>query len=144
MIQGTVSLDDEASDDCTMILPGMHRCMEEWLDVLEKRNLSTGALVHRITDGMFNADDETRFGTKWTPQPCRAGQVRITLPHLPHGAYGPAKNVRRTMLPRPRCRPSFAVRSTQPVWCHPVRLSCCSGVDRAWSNLGCIGMPPEI
>ena len=27
------------------------------------------------------------------------GQVRVTLPHLPHGAYGPAKVERRTMLP---------------------------------------------
>jgi len=35
----------------------------------------------------------------WTAQPCPKGHVRVTLPHLPHGAYGPAKHVRRTMLP---------------------------------------------
>jgi hypothetical protein len=99
MIQGTLSIDDEASDDCTMILPGMHKNIVEWEKILESRGLSTKAMVHRIKDSMFTEEDEKKFGTKWTPQPCQSGQVRVTLPHLPHGAYGPAKNVRRTMLP---------------------------------------------
>jgi hypothetical protein len=34
MIQGTVSLDDEQIDDCTMILPGMHKHIKEWEEVL--------------------------------------------------------------------------------------------------------------
>src|SRR5277367_4726204 len=99
MIQGTVSLDDEEEDDCTMILPGMHKHVKEWEEILTARGLSTGALVHRIQDSMFTSEDEKRFDTKWTPQPCQTGQVRVTLPHLPHGAYGPAKRERRTMLP---------------------------------------------
>lgn len=99
MIQGTVSIDDEYEDDCTMILPGMHNHTKEWEEVLEERGLSTEALVHRIQDTMFTKEDAARFGTQWTPQPCRSGQVRVTLPHLPHGAYGPAKRIRRTMLP---------------------------------------------
>ena len=99
MIQGTVSLDDENDDDCTMILPGMHKHIKEWEEILTTRGLSTGALVHRIQDSMFTSEDEKTFDTKWTPQPCQTGQVRVTLPHLPHGAYGPAKGKRRTMLP---------------------------------------------
>jgi hypothetical protein len=99
MIQGSASLDDERDDDCTMILPGMHRHVKAWDAALAARGYSTGALVHRIQDAMFTPDDEERFGTRWTPQPCRRGQVRFTLPHLPHGAYGPAKGTRRTMLP---------------------------------------------
>jgi hypothetical protein len=99
MIQGTVSLDDENVDDCTMILPGMHKHIKEWEEILTARGLSTGALVHRIKDSMFTSEDEKTFDTKWTPQPCQTGQVRVTLPHLPHGAYGPAKGKRRTMLP---------------------------------------------
>lgn len=99
MIQGTVSLDDEDDDDCTMILPGMHKHIKEWEKVLTARGLSTEALVYRIQDSMFTSEDEKIFGSKWTPQPCQAGQVRVTLPHLPHGACSPAKGKRRTMLP---------------------------------------------
>jgi hypothetical protein len=99
MIQGTVSLDNEEEDDCTIILPGMHHHIDEWAKRIEDRGLSSDAFVHRITADHFNEDDAKAFGTSWTPQPCGAGQVRITLPHLPHGALGPTKRTRRTMLP---------------------------------------------
>jgi hypothetical protein len=99
MIQGTVSLDDERDDDCTVILLGMHRHLEEWANMLNERGLSTDSFVHRIKDKMFTADDAKHFNTQWTSQPCRAGQVRVTLPHIPYGAHGPAKGTRRTMLP---------------------------------------------
>src|SRR5271156_352375 len=46
MIQGTVSLDDESTDDCTMTLPGMHKHIREWDETLTAHGLSTGALVH--------------------------------------------------------------------------------------------------
>jgi hypothetical protein len=98
MIQGTVSLDHENADDCTVILPGLHKHIKEWDTVLTESGLSTAALVHRIDGNMFTAEDEKPFGTKWTPQPCQRGQVRVT-PHLPHGACDPAKCTRHTMLP---------------------------------------------
>jgi hypothetical protein len=82
-----------------MIFPGMHKHIKEWDETLTARGLSTGALVHHIQDSMFTSEDEKRFSTKWTPQPCQRGQVRVALPHLPHGAYSPAKGERRTMLP---------------------------------------------
>ena len=31
--------------------------------------------------------------------PCKAGQVRIKQPYLPHGARGPAQAARRTIIP---------------------------------------------
>ena len=48
MIQGSLSLDDEREDDCTMVLPGMHRHIQAWDEALTARGRSTGALVHRI------------------------------------------------------------------------------------------------
>src|SRR4051812_32045952 len=77
MIQGTVSLDNENADDRTVILPGMHKHIKEWDTVLTERGLSTAALVHRINGNMFTAEDEKRFDTKWNPQPCQRGQVRV-------------------------------------------------------------------
>src|SRR5271170_3350110 len=41
MIQGTVSLDNEEKDDCTIILPGMHHHIDEWARRIEDRGLST-------------------------------------------------------------------------------------------------------
>jgi len=85
MIQGTVSLDDESPDDYTMILPGMHKHIKEWEGALTAHGLSIGALVHRIQDSMFTSEDRRRFETEWISQPCRRGQVRVTLPHLRMG-----------------------------------------------------------
>ena len=67
MIQGSLSLDDEREDDCTMILPGMHRHIQAWDKALTARGRSTGALVHRIRDDMFTPDDEKQFDIRWTP-----------------------------------------------------------------------------
>jgi hypothetical protein len=67
MIQGTVSLDNENQDDCTEILPGMHKHIKEWDEILTARGLSSAALVHRIEGNMFTQEDEKRFATKWTP-----------------------------------------------------------------------------
>jgi hypothetical protein len=67
--------------------------------MLKERGLSTESFVHHIQDKMFTSEDAKHFNTRWTVQPCHAGQVRVTLPHLPHGALGAAKGTRRTMLP---------------------------------------------
>jgi hypothetical protein len=47
----------------------------------------------------FIKEDEQKFKTKWVTVPCEAGDARITQPHLPHDAKGPAVRVRRTILP---------------------------------------------
>ena len=70
-----------------------------WEECLATRGLSTESFVHRIEKDHFTKEDAARFGTNWTPQPCRSTQVRITQPHLPHSALGPTKRLRRTMLP---------------------------------------------
>lgn len=99
MIQGSLTLTDEKPGDCTQILPGMHKYVGEWWTSVVKRGLGTGGYVHRIKDAMFTKDDERKYDTKWTDVVCNAYDVRITSPLLPHGAHGPAKTERRTMLP---------------------------------------------
>ena len=99
-IQGTVSLDDEEEDDCTEIVPGMHHNMIDWAQRLSKRKgVKISGLVNAITATVFNDEDKKRYGADWTAVPCKQLQVRISQPHIPHGAQGPAKRVRRTMLP---------------------------------------------
>src|SRR5271163_4114513 len=101
MIQGTVSLDDGKPDDCTTILPGMHKHIREWDETLTARGLSTGALVHRIQDSMFTSGGVSKPNGHLNR--ADAGKY-VTLPHLPHRAYGSAKRVRRIMLGSAVCK----------------------------------------
>jgi hypothetical protein len=97
-IQGTVSLDDETDDNCTVLLPGMHRGLADWWELCSKRGAKPHTFVHRLTEQMYTKEDANRFGIHWTSVPCRRGQARVTLPHIPHGSHGPATGTRRTYI----------------------------------------------
>ncbi|THV45462.1 hypothetical protein BGAL_0486g00080 [Botrytis galanthina] len=76
-IQGSVSLDDEAAENCTKIVPGFHKVgvLKEWWESVPEEK-KKGGPVTRIETPM-----------KWEPVPCRQGEARITMPQIPHGAY---------------------------------------------------------
>ena len=104
MIQGSVSLDDEAPDDCTKLLLGIHKNLKEWWADIAERYKAKGKLlpdghVTRIDQDMWTPEDRSKYHLDFVSQPCRAGEVRISSPLVPHGARGPAKNFRRTILP---------------------------------------------
>ncbi|RDL34485.1 uncharacterized protein BP5553_07613 [Venustampulla echinocandica] len=99
MIQGTVSLDEEDEENCTFILPGMQHRLGEWWERVKERGQETSGFVHRITDQLFTKEDSELLGVRWKKTPCQPGEVRITLPSIPHGATGPTTKIRRTMLP---------------------------------------------
>jgi hypothetical protein len=99
MIQGTVSMDVEDDENCTFFLPGMQHKLGQWWDRVVARGQETSGYVHRINDSIFTKEDSRVLGLEWKCVPCGPGDVRITLPSIPHGATGPATKVRRTMLP---------------------------------------------
>jgi len=99
MIQGTVSLDEEDEKNCTFICPGMQHKLGEWWERVQARGQETSGYVHRITDQIFTKEDAKVLGVNWKHTPCKPGEVRITLPSIPHGSTGPATMVRRTLLP---------------------------------------------
>src|SRR5436190_4441971 len=96
-IQGSLSLDNEKETDCTIVVKGFHKdeVIRTWYNH-HKDKISNG-YVHNMRK-VYNKQDEQEFGP-FVPVPCKAGQVRITQPHLPHGALGPAQGARRTILP---------------------------------------------
>ena len=103
-IQGTVSFTDEDINDCTEMLLGMHRFIGQWHARLVEKNkvkpkMITESHVSRIENDMFDDRDRRDFGIDWTPQPCPAGAVRISRSQLPHGALGPQRKVRITVMP---------------------------------------------
>ncbi len=63
------------------------------------RDLDAEDFVYRITEPIFNADDKKGFGINWIFVPCDRGDIRITIPQLPYEVLGPAKGVRRILIP---------------------------------------------
>lgn len=109
-IQGSVSLDDEHESHCTEVIPTMHlrEKFQPWVESLQKRTykennktvaVQSESYVNRITSRHWTAADARHFGTNWERVPCKKYDVRITFPHLPHGATGPGERTRRTVLP---------------------------------------------
>jgi len=98
IIQGSLSLDDEDKENCTEILPGIHRELPQWWEVLRERGFTSDCPVQRIKPEMFTPHDAKAFGTDWLRVPCAAGDVRISEPALPHSSTGPATRTRRTIL----------------------------------------------
>ena len=98
-IQGSLSLDDEDSNDCTILVPKMHTHLAAWYKRLKQRGGLKDGYVHKIDDKLLTKQDLKDFDTDWEAVPCKRFEVRITRPELPHGAVGPAKGARRTMLP---------------------------------------------
>lgn len=100
-VQGSVSIDAEKDDDCTIMVKGMHKkeILKEWVEWMESRNLVGSEVVKKIDDTNLPKAFLQKHNLKWTHEPCPEGYARITDPGLPHGALGPAKRVRRTYLP---------------------------------------------
>ena len=98
-IQGSLSLDDEYADDCTEIVPGMHRHLLDWCSTLHQRGLASHGYIQAIEGDTLTEEDLEKYGTRWVPVPCKAGEIRVTDPRIPHGALGPAVRPRRTILP---------------------------------------------
>lgn len=95
MIHGSVSLDEDDDLNCTMVLPGMQRKLgASWERVCE-RGQQTDGLVHRLIPQTFTREDAAILETDWKGVPCKKGEVRVTLPQIPHGADGPSTGTRR-------------------------------------------------
>ena len=83
---------------------GMHRKIGPWWSDVQKRYRDADhsfldGPVTRIVPQIWTAADKERYGMDLKPQPCKREQIRVSLPHLPHSALGPAKWSRRTILP---------------------------------------------
>ncbi|KAJ9481738.1 hypothetical protein VN97_g11728 [Penicillium thymicola] len=99
-VQGSVSFTDEDRDNCTIILPRMHLHLREWWSRIEAHpDIQASAHTVVIYPWMWTKEDEDKFGTSFTGVVCQAGDVRLTLPVIPHGSTGPTTRLRRTIMP---------------------------------------------
>jgi hypothetical protein len=98
-LQGSLALSDEDGQNCTELLLGMHRDIGKWHKRLVDRGYAKDGFVQRIQPDMWTEDDATHFGYTWSKQICQFGDVRLSLPGLPHGSTGPASSHRINILP---------------------------------------------
>lgn len=78
MIQGSVSVDDEDDQNCTKILPTMHKQLRPWWNLVKERGLAKDGYIHVINSEMFTSADKEQFHTDWSKVPCGSGDARIT------------------------------------------------------------------
>lgn len=81
---------NETPGVATIVLPGMHKHVIEWVQRMEERNAPVQGLIQAIKEVHFTTigadSDKIHFGTDWTQVPCKRGEVRLTMPHLPFRA----------------------------------------------------------
>ena len=107
MIQGSLSFDRETPEDCTELLVGMHRRLGDWWADVKEHLAATDqdvrqGYIHLLEGQHWTPAMAAKFATddiRWEAHPCDRGEVRVSLPHLPHGALGPTTKSRRTILP---------------------------------------------
>jgi hypothetical protein len=63
-IQGSLSLDDEYADDCTEIVPGMHRHLLDWCSTLHQRGLASYGYIQAIEGDTLTEEDLEKYGTR--------------------------------------------------------------------------------
>ncbi|KAI9778754.1 MAG: hypothetical protein M1816_003907 [Peltula sp. TS41687] len=98
-LTGSVSLDDEDNDNCTMLVTGFHHHIRDWYRACLDRGTELGNdHTTSCRSDLYTAQDARRWGRP-TPHPCPAGGIRVTRAELIHGSSPRSDRVRRTILP---------------------------------------------
>jgi len=97
IIQGSLSLDDEDENGCTLLVPGFNHYIHEWWAGVQAQNKDRSGRTTNAKN-IYSKDDAARFG-KMVPAPCKAGAVRISKPTIIHGSTPHARGIRRTLFP---------------------------------------------
>ncbi|RPA93276.1 hypothetical protein L873DRAFT_67820 [Choiromyces venosus 120613-1] len=84
IVQCSVSVDNEESDGCTIVVPGFHRNIREWWSRVEDRSMAANELTTCVSK-TFTKDDAEAFGY-FIPSPCPRGRIRITRLDILHGS----------------------------------------------------------
>ena len=104
IIQGSVSLDDETEDGCTVVVKGFHRNLQSWYQDVRNRggelSDAEAVYIHSLKDkNIWSKEDAEKYGD-FSPVVCKQGDVRITRPEIIHGSTAKgAPGKRRTILP---------------------------------------------
>jgi hypothetical protein len=96
-LTSSLSIDDEDSSGCTLVVKGLHRHLREWHKQLLQRGWKAKGSTTNCKN-IYTAEDQTTWGEP-VPMPCPAWGIRLTLPQLIHGSTPRSVRRRRTVLP---------------------------------------------
>jgi hypothetical protein len=98
-VQGSVSLDDENEQGCTLVVPGFHKRFNDFMHW--KRFAVEDSDTNATTTGMkewYGPAEKTEFG-QLVPRPCPAYGARLSLSTIIHGSTKEGTQRRRVMFP---------------------------------------------
>src|SRR5579859_2013723 len=95
MVQTAISLNDEFSDGCTIVVSGFHRHIREWWGKVEDRKKGGNGLVQSVED-LYLKEDEGMYGS-FVPVVCKQGDIRMTLASMIHASTGGCVRSRRVV-----------------------------------------------
>ncbi|KAI9775005.1 MAG: hypothetical protein M1839_001605 [Geoglossum umbratile] len=96
-LTGSLSLDDEDREGCTVVVKGFHHYLTRWAQVPQQRGWK-GSGPTANCSSIYTAQDRAQWG-EVKGVPCPAWGISITLPQLIHGSTPKSIRRRRTILP---------------------------------------------
>ncbi|GAB7341642.1 hypothetical protein MBLNU457_7836t2 [Dothideomycetes sp. NU457] len=93
-MQSSLSLSDEDEENCTVLVPGFHKNLDQWVRDTQSRSKQAKGLVFNLTRDRYNGE----YG-EFEKFPCHTGDVRFTLSSIPHGSTPKATMERVVMFP---------------------------------------------
>lgn len=96
LVQGSVSVDDETEDNCTLLVLGFHHSIHDWWRRVTARGKATSGHTTNAKN-IYLPEDRESFGPL-VPVPCKRGAIRITRPDIMHGSTSKANSRRRTLF----------------------------------------------
>jgi len=91
----------KTKDTATLIVKGMHAFMDEWCHDMQSRKNRPENIVVAVDNKVLTPAFMAQHNLTWEAVPCKAGEVRLSVPQLPHGAQPslPHNPLRVTVLP---------------------------------------------
>lgn len=95
-VQGSVSLDDENEQGCTLVVPGFHKRFDEFLQwnrfAITKSDATTTGMKE------YGTVEKAKFG-QLVPTPCPAYGAKLSLSMIIHGSTKAGTRRRRVLFP---------------------------------------------
>lgn len=100
MIQGSLALSDEDEYNCTVLVKGMQKTenIQAWVEYLKDSRRGTKGPIANVNDCNLPKQLLEKLDLSWEGVPCKAGEIRVSHPLLPHGSTSPATSYRLNLL----------------------------------------------